>query len=45
MSPTLAGSGGAVMARGTSTGDTRMVKIHRGPVGGDMAIITHIAGR
>jgi len=41
----LAGSSGAVMTSRTGAGDTGMIKVYRGPVGGDVAIITHITGR
>jgi len=45
MCRTLAGSSCTVVTARTGTRNTRVIKIHRGPVGGDMTIITHIAGR
>ena len=45
MSGAFTGSGGSVVTTGTGAGDTGVIKIHGGPVSGDMTIITHIAGR
>ncbi len=41
----LTGSGGAIVAVEAGTRHPGMIEIHRGPIRGDVAVITHIAGR
>ena len=41
----LAISGGSIMTAGAGTRDPGMIKVHSGPVGGDVTVITHITGR
>ena len=45
MGGTFASCGGAIVTGRTGTGDPSVIKVHGGPVGGDVAIIAHIAGR
>ena len=42
MDGAFASSGGAIVTAGTGTGDSGVVKIHGGPVGGDVTIITGV---
>jgi len=42
MSRALAGRRRAVMTTETGAGNTGMIKVHRSPVGSDMAIITGV---
>ena len=42
MGGAFAGGGGAIMTAGTGTGDSGMIEVHGGPVGGDMTIVTDI---
>ena len=44
MGGALTGRRGSIVTTGAGTGNTGMIKVHSGPVGGDMTIITHIAG-